>query len=521
MGNYNVQEKVNNQNKSSNNKEVGAVQLKQNNMSDIIQRAKINPNIMAQNDAMVLQRKIGNGGLMQFFKQQGKMQEETMEENYEKLEAEDPFQMKKNDTIQRAELPENKTGMPDNLKAGVENLSGLDMSDVRVHYNSDKPAKVGALAYTQGTEIHVGPGQEKHLAHEAWHVVQQKQGRVHATMQMKGVAVNDDVGFEREADVMGERTKCLKVFDKNIYKYKQIENETQSEKKVRSKGERYQKQFTELEDYQGFPNVEHGLELNNSDPVVQMTSTWEEDISRESVKIENLQVWTDRWRAKIKEKIIDLENGEIQVENMNTWNEKRNLLIDYLINPNSRLTDIMECWDYIWINAKKNGAPSSAPQFNFVWEIINARIAAEGGHPTYLAPGPESASPNKKMPDYIPPGDTIEKEALEGENVPPRLGDSVLIKADGRTIIKSEILNKLQEKFNTYKDAQHISIYIIIRMYKRDADDPKDRISEDTIRENIPPEADMFTKTQNRRVNLFITYKNQDGFYVQSQIWHE
>jgi hypothetical protein len=103
----------------------------------------------------------------------------------------------------------NRTGLPDSLKAGVEHLSGLAMDDVRVHYNSDKPAQLQALAYTQGTDIHVAPGQEKHLAHEAWHVVQQKQGRVRPTLQMKeGVPVNDDVGLEREADSNG--TKALK-----------------------------------------------------------------------------------------------------------------------------------------------------------------------------------------------------------------------------------------------------------------------------------------------------------------------
>lgn len=100
---------------------------------------------------------------------------------------------------------ENQTGLPDALKAGVERLSGYSLSDIRVHYNSAKPAEVNALAYTQGTEIHVGPGQEQHLAHEAWHVVQQKQGRVQPTMQTKGVAINDDVGLEGEADVMGTR----------------------------------------------------------------------------------------------------------------------------------------------------------------------------------------------------------------------------------------------------------------------------------------------------------------------------
>src|SRR4051812_16037693 len=49
------------------------------------------------------------------------------------------------------QLKENGTGLPDNLKAGVEALSGYSMDDVRVHYNSDKPAQLNALAYAQGT----------------------------------------------------------------------------------------------------------------------------------------------------------------------------------------------------------------------------------------------------------------------------------------------------------------------------------------------------------------------------------
>ncbi|CAI8282611.1 MAG: Uncharacterised protein [Bacteroidetes bacterium MED-G17] len=101
---------------------------------------------------------------------------------------------------------ENNTGLPDNLKSGIENLSGMSLDDVKVHRNSDKPAQLQAHAYAQGTDIHLGPGQEKHLPHEAWHVVQQKQGRVKPTMQMKEkVNVNDDAGLEREADVMGAK----------------------------------------------------------------------------------------------------------------------------------------------------------------------------------------------------------------------------------------------------------------------------------------------------------------------------
>ncbi len=101
----------------------------------------------------------------------------------------------------------NSTGLPDQLKSGVESLSGISMNDVKVHYNSSKPATLQAHAYAQGTQIHIAPGQEKHLPHEAWHVVQQKQGRVKATMQLKGVGINDDRSLEREANVMG--TKAL------------------------------------------------------------------------------------------------------------------------------------------------------------------------------------------------------------------------------------------------------------------------------------------------------------------------
>lgn len=106
------------------------------------------------------------------------------------------------------ETPEqkrNETGMSDNLKAGIEDLSGFAMDDVRVHYNSPEPATVQALAYTQGTDIYVAPGQEQHLPHEAWHVAQQMAGRVEPTTEVSGLPVNDCIEFEHEADVMGAR----------------------------------------------------------------------------------------------------------------------------------------------------------------------------------------------------------------------------------------------------------------------------------------------------------------------------
>jgi hypothetical protein len=102
-------------------------------------------------------------------------------------------------------------GLPATLRAGVEAASGMDLTDVRVHRNSAKPAQLHALAYTQGSEIHVGPGQERHIPHEAWHVVQQREGRVAPTIQSKGVAINDNADLEREADVMGARAAQAKL----------------------------------------------------------------------------------------------------------------------------------------------------------------------------------------------------------------------------------------------------------------------------------------------------------------------
>jgi hypothetical protein len=120
-----------------------------------------------------------------------------------KAEAVAPIQRKYGDDSRIPERQqENRTGLPDHLKAGIETLSGLSLDDVHVHYNSAKPAALQALAYTQGADIHVGPGQEQYLPHEAWHVVQQKQGRVKPTFQLKGEQVNDDDRLEHEADVM-------------------------------------------------------------------------------------------------------------------------------------------------------------------------------------------------------------------------------------------------------------------------------------------------------------------------------
>lgn len=92
------------------------------------------------------------------------------------------------------------TGIPQDVKERMEKRSGFSFDDVRVHYNSPKPAAVRALAYTQGNQVYIGPGQERHLAHELGHVAQQKQGIVRPTGKVNGQAINDNEALEREAD---------------------------------------------------------------------------------------------------------------------------------------------------------------------------------------------------------------------------------------------------------------------------------------------------------------------------------
>ena len=106
--------------------------------------------------------------------------------------------------LQRKKRKTGPGGMPDTLSSGIERLSGFDLSHVSVNMNSPQPGNVGAEAIAQDNNIHIAPGKEQHLPHEAWHVVQQREGRVQPTTSVAGVAINDDPGLEKEADTMGQ-----------------------------------------------------------------------------------------------------------------------------------------------------------------------------------------------------------------------------------------------------------------------------------------------------------------------------
>lgn len=106
----------------------------------------------------------------------------------------------------------NRTGMPEEAKDRMETALGTDLSDVKIHPNSSEPRKVGALAFTQGRDVHFAPGHyaphttagQRLLGHELTHVTQQRAGKVQATGSIGKVRANLDPALEREANLLGD-----------------------------------------------------------------------------------------------------------------------------------------------------------------------------------------------------------------------------------------------------------------------------------------------------------------------------
>lgn len=160
---------------------------------------------------------------------------------------------RKSREAQKSGAENNATGIPAQLKERMESHTGLSLDDVRVHYHSDMPKRLDALAYTQGNQVYLGPGQERHLPHELGHVVQQKLGNVRAdTRHESGALMNTDAALEREADEIGALRKPVGKSEKNGVKTVQRRIEPQSEQMddgallsaVRGRmGKKYKKEF--------------------------------------------------------------------------------------------------------------------------------------------------------------------------------------------------------------------------------------------------------------------------------------
>ena len=140
-------------------------------------RIQLNRDGLRPADLLALQRTVGNRAVQRMLaKANDEQQDETAQEDSERTvqtkrtvgAAKDVYEQEADRVAgQVMTLPDaaaqrpNRTGLPDGLKSGVESLSGISLDNVNVHYNSSQPAQLNALAYTQGSDIHVAPGQEQ------------------------------------------------------------------------------------------------------------------------------------------------------------------------------------------------------------------------------------------------------------------------------------------------------------------------------------------------------------------------
>lgn len=99
------------------------------------------------------------------------------------------------------------------LRRQMERAFDADFSGVRLIRRSSAAVTLGAEAVTRNERVHLAPGRfspgnfagRALIGHELAHVVQQRQGRVKATAQAKGVGINQNRTLEAEADAAGDR----------------------------------------------------------------------------------------------------------------------------------------------------------------------------------------------------------------------------------------------------------------------------------------------------------------------------
>jgi hypothetical protein len=207
----------------------------------------INPAEMLREQNRAMQR---NSGLSQNSSEPLQMQEEDeellakkepaqmmVEEEEKKIQAKsDPAQMQQEEEDIKLkkgqQKSENSASKSVNsfahlnmaLQMKMQDSFGTSFQDVNIHQNDGSASQMGALAYTQGNNVHFAPGQfnpntqggQELLGHELTHVVQQRQGRVQPTKQGKGMKVNDDNALEKEADVMGEKVAAGKEVNNTL-----------------------------------------------------------------------------------------------------------------------------------------------------------------------------------------------------------------------------------------------------------------------------------------------------------------
>src|SRR6056297_2994200 len=111
--------------------------------------------------------------------------------------------------------PGTQTSMPDKVQQKMEGSFGQDFGEVNIHKDSGQAKNMGALAYTQGKDIHFAPGQynpgtkkgQELLGHELTHVVQQREGKVKTTPAQRKREAEVKAKQQQSRETLGMHTK--------------------------------------------------------------------------------------------------------------------------------------------------------------------------------------------------------------------------------------------------------------------------------------------------------------------------
>lgn len=98
----------------------------------------------------------------------------------------------------KKEMPEKQAGIPSDLKSEAQRKSGCDLSNVKVYYNSMRPAHYQAAGIAQKDTIYLAPFHENKLRHEVAHIVQQKQNIISDNNASGSVVLNQRLEQEAE-----------------------------------------------------------------------------------------------------------------------------------------------------------------------------------------------------------------------------------------------------------------------------------------------------------------------------------
>lgn len=255
--------------------------------------------------------------------------------------------------VNEAESTENKAGakgggsqLPGQLRTGIESMSGLSMADVQVHYNSELPGMVAAKAFARNNAIFLAPGEEAQLPHEAWHVVQQMQGRVKANTQAAdGSPVNDDAALEDEADQMGAKAMHTKGTGENV---KSQGTETKADQPAQKKAADSQASASGLQLKGGGKKGDKKRKKNEDADSESSDTEHEKKKKKDDSPIKNT-------KGKTNQKVVDLK-GFSKLKEVNGRNAKKKG-----IPRNLRKSQL-------WQEEINYGFPSSKDQFEKIKE---------------------------------------------------------------------------------------------------------------------------------------------------------